>query len=115
MYVDFWASWCGPCRARFPWMNEMQQKYGGKGFAVVGDQRRQEARATPTGSSAQNSAEFTVVFDEAGTTPAAYGGEGHAELLSRSTRKGNVACVERGFQDEHKAELEQRIARLAAR
>lgn len=25
--VDFWASWCVPCRRSFPWMNEMQEKY----------------------------------------------------------------------------------------
>jgi cytochrome c biogenesis protein CcmG, thiol:disulfide interchange protein DsbE len=35
VYVDFWASSCGPCRRSFPWMNEMHRKYGGKGLAIV--------------------------------------------------------------------------------
>lgn len=30
LYVDFWASWCGPCRDTFPFMNELQKEYGDK-------------------------------------------------------------------------------------
>jgi thiol-disulfide isomerase/thioredoxin len=49
VYVDFWASWCAPCRRSFPWMNEMQQKYGPRGFVVVGvnvDKKRADARSS---------------------------------------------------------------------
>ena len=35
VYVDFWASWCGPCRRSFPWMNEMQRRYGSHGLSIV--------------------------------------------------------------------------------
>ncbi|NOU59301.1 TlpA disulfide reductase family protein [Marinifilum caeruleilacunae] len=34
--VDFWASWCKPCRASFPHMKELYQKYHAKGFEVLG-------------------------------------------------------------------------------
>jgi len=113
VYVDFWASWCGPCRRSFPWMNEMQQKYGGKGFTVVGvnvDKKRGDADRFL----AQNPANFTVVFDEAGATPSAYAVKGMPSSYLVDG-KGNVVYVERGFLDEHKAEIEQRIAALVGK
>lgn len=113
VYVDFWASWCGPCRRSFPWMNEMQQKYGGKGFVVVGvnvDKKRTDADKFL----AQNPANFTIAFDEAGATPTAYAVKGMpSSYLIDGT--GKIVYVERGFLDEHKTELEQRIAALVGK
>jgi cytochrome c biogenesis protein CcmG/thiol:disulfide interchange protein DsbE len=34
--LDFWATWCGPCRESIPWFNELSKKYGDDGFAVIG-------------------------------------------------------------------------------
>ena len=36
VYLDFWASWCGPCRKSFPWLNEIQSKYEKQGLVVIG-------------------------------------------------------------------------------
>lgn len=112
VYVDFWASWCGPCRRSFPWMNEMQAKYGAKAFTVVGvnvDKKRPDADRFL----AQNPAAFTIVYDESGATPAAWGVKGmpSSYLVDGA---GKVVFVERGFTDEHKAAMEQRIAQLLA-
>lgn len=35
VYLDFWASWCAPCREAFPWMRVMQSAYERQGLAVI--------------------------------------------------------------------------------
>ena len=107
VYVDFWASWCGPCRKSFPWMNAMQQKYGAQGFRVVAvnvDKRRADADRFL----AQVPAQFTTVFDATGTTPTAYDVKAMPSSVLVDD-KGNVALVEEGFRDERRDALEARI------
>lgn len=62
LYVDFWASWCGPCAKSFPFMNQLNQELGGKGLQIVGvnlDENLDDAKTFL----AQYPAEFTVNAD----------------------------------------------------
>jgi cytochrome c biogenesis protein CcmG/thiol:disulfide interchange protein DsbE len=36
VFLNFWATWCGPCKEEIPWLIEFEQQYKGKGFAVLG-------------------------------------------------------------------------------
>jgi len=36
VFVNFWATWCGPCRIEIPWLIDLQKKYASRGFTVVG-------------------------------------------------------------------------------
>ena len=112
VYVDFWASWCAPCKRSFPWMNTLFQRYGGEGLAIVAvnvDKRRTDAdrflRDVP--------AAFTVVFDARGTVPTAYDVKGMPSSYLVD-RRGVVTLVEEGFHDERRAEIEARIRALLA-
>ena len=61
--LDFWASWCVPCRRSFPWLNEMHAKYGDDGLVIIGvnlDQERSEAEAFLQEIPAQ----FQIHYDE---------------------------------------------------
>lgn len=43
--VDFWASWCVPCRRSFPWLNQMHRKYEDDGLVIIGVNLDQEPGA----------------------------------------------------------------------
>ncbi|MEV4779653.1 TlpA family protein disulfide reductase [Burkholderia sp. LMU1-1-1.1] len=107
VYVDFWASWCGPCRQSFPWMNEMQAKYGSRGLQIVGvnvDAKSEDAKTFL----ATTPAKFTIAFDPKGATPRQYGIKGMPSSVLIGP-DGKVLLEHSGFRDADRAELEAKI------
>ena len=35
VYLDFWASWCAPCRKSFPWMDQLKARYADQGLVII--------------------------------------------------------------------------------
>jgi thiol-disulfide isomerase/thioredoxin len=69
--LDFWASWCEPCRHSFPWLSAMQEKYGPDGLVVIGVNVDRE-RAEADRFLASTRARFRLVYDPQGALAAQY-------------------------------------------
>jgi len=112
VYLDFWASWCGPCRQSFPWMNDMQAKYGAKGLKVLAvnlDAKTADAEQFLT----QVPAHFLVAFDAKGETPARYAIKGMPSSVLIGA-DGKVIAMHAGFKAEEREALEKQIAAALA-
>jgi thiol-disulfide isomerase/thioredoxin len=45
VFLNFWATWCDPCRVEIPWLIDMQSKYASRGFTVVGVAMDEEGKS----------------------------------------------------------------------
>jgi thiol-disulfide isomerase/thioredoxin len=105
--LDFWASWCEPCRRSFPWLSAMQDKYGSDGLVVVGvnvDRERDDAdrflASTP--------ARFRVVYDPQGELATQYNLMGMPSSFLFDAEGRLVAThvgFRQGMREEREAEL----------
>ena len=110
VYLDFWASWCGPCRASFPWMNTIQKRYEHQGLQVIAINLDQEPELAAEFLN-EYSADFPVFYDSQGKFAQQYGVTAmpHSFLIDR---EGNVVSNHKGFRQDKKAEYEQEIKTL---
>jgi cytochrome c biogenesis protein CcmG, thiol:disulfide interchange protein DsbE len=110
VYLDFWASWCAPCRESFPWMNHLQEEFGHDGLLVIAvnvDRERADAerflRAHP--------ADFHIVFDPDGLLPEKFGVHGMPTSFLID-REGRVQLRHEGFFVRERDQLTQQVQTL---
>ena len=107
VYLDFWASWCGPCKQSFPWMNEIQAKYKDKGLRILAvnvDKKASDAAKFLE----RVPAAFAIGFDGAGDVPRIYSVKAMPTSLLIAP-DGRVLEVHAGFAEDERAERERGI------
>ena len=70
--LDFWASWCGPCRKSFPFLEGMQARYAPQGLAIIGLSLEDDDEAVETFLE-EVPASFTIARDPSGRAGEAFG------------------------------------------
>jgi thiol-disulfide isomerase/thioredoxin len=107
VWVDFWASWCVPCRRSFPWLNSMHRKYGPNGLQIIAVNLDKD-RALADKFLAEVPAEFALRFDPAGDLAKHYGVQAMPSSYLIDA-EGNVLATHAGFRTGEAAEYEQAI------
>ncbi|MGB8364384.1 MAG: TlpA disulfide reductase family protein [Rhizomicrobium sp.] len=95
VYLDFWASWCIPCRLSFPWMNDLQNTLGNRGFVVVAVDVDHDRELADEFLQA-NDAQFRIVYDPEGAIARKYNFRDMPTSILIG-RDGKIRSVHNGF------------------
>ncbi|GAB4545069.1 MAG: redoxin domain-containing protein [Phycisphaerales bacterium] len=97
--LDFWATWCGPCVASIPHINELQQKYKDDKVHVIGVAIWPSPRMTPTAEFVEargDGMDYRIASDIDGKTADAYmkaAGQGGIPTVMLVDRQGELAWI----------------------
>lgn len=109
--LDFWASWCGPCRAEMPALERLHREFVGRGLLVVGV-NVDEPRETAARFIEQQGYTFTVLLDRGLEASMLYGARSLPTLVLVDA-EGNVEAYGHGMLSE--AELRADLRRVGLR
>jgi peroxiredoxin len=108
--VNFWATWCGPCRQEMPHLNKLYDKYRDSGFVLLGVNIDDNARAA-TDLATKLGLRFPVLLDTDKSVSRLYDlGSMPATVLI--DRDGKVRHLHRGYREGYEITYEQQVRAL---
>ena len=108
--INFWATWCGPCRQEMPLLQQIQSKYEPLGFTLLGINVEPDSAAAKTWLT-QVPVSFPILFDVQNKVAESYGVQGMPSSVFID-RSGNVRFVHRGYQPGDEAKYADMIRSL---
>ena len=113
VYLDFWASWCAPCKKSFPWLNEIHAKYEKQGFKVVAVNLDKD-KALAQKFLKHHPAKFVIGYDPEGKIASQLKVQGMPSSFLID-RKGNIVASHVGFKKKNIKSLEAEIEKLLSK
>jgi thiol-disulfide isomerase/thioredoxin len=108
--INFWASWCGPCRKEMPILEQLNRQYRAKGLALIGINVEPDSRAALQWLKA-TPVSFPILFDTDSRVSKLYQVAGMPNTVIID-RKGTVRYVHRGYQAGAENEYLDQIRQL---
>jgi len=112
LILDFFATWCGPCRISIPHLTDMYRKYGKQGLQVLGMSVDEDGEKLVKEFAAEHHMNYPVAL--AGDTVMGSFGIRSVPIMFLVDKKGKLVEVYRGFNDQIGHSLETQIKRLLA-
>jgi len=96
MIINFWATWCGPCRQELPLLEDIYKKYKPMGFTLVGVNVEPDAKGAEAWLSKQKPVSFPIAFDTESKVSKMYKVAGMPSTVFVD-RKGNIRVMHKGY------------------
>ncbi len=96
--VNFWATWCPPCRAEMPSIERLHRAYASRGLVILAVDDERVGRAVVEGFQRDLGLTFPILLDSSGDVSALYGVRGLPTTVLVD-REGRIASVDFGTRD----------------
>src|SRR3954464_13237970 len=94
--INFWATWCGPCRQEMPLLEDIYKKYKPMGFTMLGVNVEPDSKGAEAWLSKQKPVSFPIAFDVDSKVSKLYNVAGMPSTVFVD-RKGNVRVMHKGY------------------